>query len=51
MSDNKIIEVLKLIYGNYELNFYKNVNEVAADLEKIIYNYENNIDIRNGFEK
>lgn len=49
--EKEVIEVLKLIYGNYELNFYKNVNELATDIEKIIYNYENNIDIRNGFEK
>lgn len=49
--DKEIINVLTLIYENYELGFYKNTNEMALDIAKLISNYKNNIDIRKGFEK
>lgn len=49
--ENEIIDVLTLIYGNYELGFYKNIDAMAFDLSQLISNYKNNIDIRIGFEK
>lgn len=49
--EKEIIDVLTLIYSNYELGFYNTTNEMALDLSKLIYNYKNNIDIRIGFEK
>lgn len=49
--EKEIIDILILIYENYELGFYKNINEMALDLAKLISNYKNYLDIRNGFEK